>query len=121
MSRLNGESSKTSEDFFSNNIDKKVTINPLVDCFRSNSIVFLLFPSLNNYSRIITKPIYNILNLFILEHGLHKLNPLRPILEAVKLLSFTLIVVIFVCHFAELKEDKNVILLQQKRKPDFII
>lgn len=84
---------------FSNNIDIEVGVDLLLDDFGSNSIVFFLLLNLGSYSKISTRPIYYILDLFFLKHGLGKIGPLRPILEAKELLSFALAVNVFVCHF----------------------
>ena len=83
---------------FSDNIDVEIGINPLLDNFENDSVVLLFFPSLDSCSRISTGPIYYILDLFLLEYSLGKIGPLRPILEVLKLLSFTLTNVVFVCH-----------------------
>ena len=42
---------------FSGNDDEEVGINPLLDSFRSNSIVLLFFRNLGSCSRISTGPI----------------------------------------------------------------
>ena len=83
---------------FSNNVDVEVGIDPLFDNFGSNSVVFLLFSSLGSCSRISIRPIYFIPDLLFLEHGLGKIGLLRPIFEAMELLSLALAIVVFVYH-----------------------
>ena len=99
--------------FFSNYVDVKVTVNPLVDDFRNDNIVLLLFPSLSSCDGVSSGFIYYIPDLFLLEYRLGKADPLRQVFKAVELLSLACVVVILVSHLADLndlEESKNVIL-----------
>lgn len=96
--------------FFSNNVDVKVTIDPLLDDFKSDSIVFFFFPSLSICDRVSLRSIYYIPDLFFLKYDLSKVSTLRPILEVAELFSFVLMLVILVSYFADfdnLKEGKK--------------
>lgn len=98
---------------FSNNVYVKVAIDPLLNDFRSDSVVFFLFPSLSSCSRVSSRSIYYILNFFFLKYGLNKVSPLRLIIKAAENFSFAFAVIVFVSYFADLddlKEGKNVIL-----------
>ncbi len=106
---------------FSNDVDIEVGVDPLLDDFGSNSVILLLLPSLSSCSRISTRSIYYILDLFFLEHGLSKIGPLRPILKAAELLSLPLAVVVFVHHFDDdLEEDEKCNTGAAERTPDLI-
>ena len=108
--------------FFSNNVDVKVTVDPLLDDFKSDRIVFLLFPSLSSYGGVSSKSIHYIIDIFFLEHYLGKVGSLRSILKVVELLSLALAIVVLISHFAnlnDLEEGKNVI-LASVHTPDLI-
>ena len=106
---------------FSDNVDVKVGIDPLLDNFGSNSVVLLLFSSLGSCSRISTRPIYYIPDLLLLEHGLGKIGPLRPIFKATELLSLALAVVVFVRHFdGNLEGGEKCSIGAAERTPDLI-
>ena len=49
---------------FFNDIDNKISIDPLFNDFGSNCIVFLFFHGLSNNDGFILQAIYNILDLF---------------------------------------------------------
>lgn len=96
---------------FSNNVDVKVTINPLFDDLKSDNIIFLLFSSLDNCGGISLRSIDYIPELFFLKYSLNKVGPLRPVVKVMGFFFFTFTVVVFVCYFDNLKEDKNIILI----------
>lgn len=102
--------SRISERFFSNDIDVKVAVDPLLDDFGSNSIVFLLFPSLSSCGRVSSRFIYYIPDLFYLKHGLNKVGLLRPIFKVAELFFLALAIVVLFTHLTDLKKGKNVIL-----------
>ena len=107
---------------FSNDVDVKVTVDPLHNDFRSNSIVLLLFPSLSSCNGVSSRSIYYIPDLFILEYCLNKVGSLKLVLKTAELLSFVFAVVILVSYLADLddlEEDKNVILVPV-HTPDLI-
>ena len=100
--------------FFSNDVDIKVTVDPLLDDFRSDSVILLLFPSLSSCDGVSSKSIHYISDLFLLEHCLGKVGSLKPVLKAAELLFHILAVVVFVSHltdFNNLVKDKNIILV----------
>lgn len=108
---------------FSNDINVKVAIDHPFDNFKSNSIIFLFFPSLSSCDGVSLRSIQYILDLFFLKHGLNKISSLRPILKVVELLSFTFAVIILIGHLVNLddsKEGKNVIFIPV-HIPDLII
>ena len=109
--------------FFSYDINIKITVDPLLDDFRSNNIVFLFFPSLSSCVEISLRFIHYIPNLFLLKNYLGKVDPLRPVLKAVELLSLAFAIIVRVSDFADLDdlvEGKNVIFARM-HTPDLII
>lgn len=81
--------------FFSNDVDSKINIDPLLHDYRSNSVV-LFIP-----------------DLFFFEYHLRKVGPLRPVLKAAELLSLALAVAVLVNHLTDLNDlekDENIIL-----------
>lgn len=86
---------------FSDNTNIKVGNNILLDNFGSHNIVFLLFPSLSNYSRINIRPIDYISDLFFFKYDLGKIGPLKPIFKATELFFLTLVIVIFIYYLKE--------------------
>lgn len=105
--------------FFSNDIDVKVTIDPLLNDFRNDSIIFFLFPSLSSYGKISIRSFYYIPDFFLFKYGLYKVGPLRAILELIEFFSLFLTIVILINHFNDLEKGKNVILMPV-HTPDLI-
>ena len=104
---------------FSNDVNVKINVYPLLNNFRSNSIVLLFFPSINSCDGVSLRSIHYISDLFFLKHCLGKVGPLRPVLKAAELFSLALAVVIFVSHLDDLVEGKNIILVSV-HTPDLI-
>ena len=98
---------------FSKDVDVMVTVDPLLDDFRSNSVVFFLFPSISSCNEVSSRSIDYILDLFFLEHRLCKIDPFRPVLKAVELISLALAVLVVFSYLTDLDdlvEGKNIIL-----------
>lgn len=76
------------EIFFSNDVNVKIRTDSLLDDFRSNCVVFLLLPDLDGGSKLGSRVIYNVPELFFLKHGLDEISPLGSIFKALKLLFF---------------------------------
>lgn len=91
------------EDFFSNNINIKVIIDPLFDNFGGNGIIFLFFSNLKNSNRLSSKVIYYILYFIFFEHSLRKVDILRPILKVFELFLSTLLFIIIICYWSNKK------------------
>ena len=87
---------------FSNDVDVKVAIDPLLDDFRSNSVVYLFSLSLSSCDEVSLKFIHYISDLFFFKHSLSRINLLGPILKTLELHCLALIVVILVSHFTNL-------------------
>ena len=101
----------------SDNIDIEVGIDPLLNNFGSDSVVFFFFPSLGSCIKISIESIYYISDLLLLEHGLGKIGPLRPIFKITELLSLAIAVVVFVRH---LEGGKKCSTGEAKRTSDLI-
>lgn len=91
--------------FFSYDVNVEVCIDLLLDDFWSDSVVFLLFPSLSGYGEISSRSIYYIADFFFLKHNLSKVSSLRLILKAMELFTLALAIIIIVNHLDDLDYD----------------
>ena len=109
--------------FFSNDVDVNIAVDSLLDDFKNDSIMLLLFLSLSSYDGVSLRYIHYIPDLFFLKHDLCKLGLLKLILKAAEFLSFDLVGVILVSHFTDLNnlEENNNIILTLVHTPDLII
>ena len=106
---------------FSNNIDLKIGVDPMLDNFGSDSVVFLFFPRLDSFSKISMGPMYYIVDLLFLEYSLGKIGPLRPIFKVTELLSLALAVILSVYYFdSDLDEGKKCSTCAAERISDLI-
>lgn len=92
--------------FFFNNFDIRITIDPLLNNFRSDSIDLILFSSLSCCDRISLKSIDYIPDVILLKYSLSKITSLRLVFKAIEFFSLTLLDVIVVSHFNDLKKGK---------------
>lgn len=83
---------------FSNNVDIEVAANLLLDDFGGYGIVFLYLLGLGGSSRLCTRSVYHVPDLFLFKYSLRKMSPIEPVLKTAKLFSFVFAFVVLGGH-----------------------